>query len=132
MNARIALAAALVALALFAAWPWLDPRYHPEPELDRKPYPMRNVVVDFPPTPAGVDYFGRITMRVFIGRDGMVDRVEVEHADVPPAFIEAAVKAFRQARWEPARMWGRRVKALKVVAIDFKPPEGAEVRPPAR
>jgi len=129
MSARGAAGVALAALALFAGWPWLDWRYHPEPELDRKPSPMRNMAVDYPATPPGVDYFGRITLKVFIGRDGAVDRVEVEHADLPAAFVEAAVKAFSEASWEPPLKWGRRVKALKVIAIDFKPPEGARLNP---
>jgi len=128
----VAIGAAVAALALYALWPWLDPRWHPESELDRKPYPMSNVAVEYPPTPEGVDYYGRIRMRVFIDREGVVDRVEVERAELPPKFVEAAVKAFRETRWEPGLKWGRRVKTLMVVAIDFKPPPGAEPRLPAR
>jgi len=43
----VAIGAAVAALALYALWPWLDPRWHPESELDRKPYPMRNVAVEY-------------------------------------------------------------------------------------
>jgi TonB family protein len=61
-------------------------------------------------------------MAVYIDEKGSVERVEVLEATVPNAFRDAAVKAFGEARWEPAVRHGRKVKSVKRVEVDFKAP----------
>jgi TonB family protein len=119
----IAAAAAGLALAVAAITASIvHSRYFPERELDRRPYPMRRVDVDFPAARTGLEYYGRIKIHVFINAQGAVDKVEVAGSAVPAALRDAAVRAFAQTRWEPGRKWGVRVNALKVVEVDFEPP----------
>ena len=120
---QIALAiAASLAAAAFAFWFFLDPFYHPVAEVDRKPYPMRRIDLEFPPVEKGIEYYGRLRIDVYIGRDGATDRVEVVGANVPAKFTADAVRALEQTSWEPARMGWRRVKCVKRYEIDFEPP----------
>lgn len=99
-----------------------DARYYSAGELDAKPYPLAQVDPGYPVTADGAQYYGRIRLNVYITTRGRVDRVEVVEASVPPAFRDAAVSAFSQARWEPGRKDGRRVNSVKVVEVSFEPP----------
>jgi outer membrane biosynthesis protein TonB len=91
-------------------------------ELDRKPYPMRRIELDLPPAVGGLEYYGKLRLEVYIGRDGVVDRVEVLSTGVPARFVEAAVRTLQQTRWEPGRSGWRRVRSVKAYEIDFEPP----------
>ena len=90
--------------------------------LGLKPYPLRRVDLELPQTKNGIEYYGRVRLKVYINADGVVDRVDATESTVPAKFRDDAVKAFSQARWEPGRIWGIRVKSLKLIEIDFEPP----------
>jgi hypothetical protein len=130
---RIALGiAAAIGLSLVALAYELT-RYLPASELDAKPYPMRRIDLDFPASKDGIEYYGKVRMNVFIDSHGGVDRVEVLDSRVPQRLRDIAVNAFSQARWEPGRKWGLRVKSVKEVEVDVEPPAGAlgqPLRPP--
>ncbi len=130
---RIALGiAAAIGLSLVAL-AYEFTRYLPASELDAKPYPMRRIDLDFPASKDGIEYYGKVRMNVFIDSHGEVDRVEVLDSRVPQRLRDIAVNAFSQARWEPGRKWGLRVKSVKEVEIDVEPPAGAlgqPLRPP--
>lgn len=49
---------------------------------------------------------GKIVLRVFVGADGSVERVEVESSSLPPAFEKAAVAAFARLRFRPGEIEG--------------------------
>jgi hypothetical protein len=55
--------------------------------------------------------------------------VEVLDSRVPQRLRDIAVSAFSQARWEPGRKWGLRVKSVKEVEVDVEPPAGALGQP---
>jgi outer membrane biosynthesis protein TonB len=96
-----------------------------EAGLDRRPFPLRAIALDPPTQPEGIEYYGKLRLHVFIGADGVVDRVEAMESTLPASFREAAVRAFSQARWEPGRKWGLPVGARKVVEVNFPPPSRA-------
>ncbi len=121
-NAALALAALAFALAAAYAWLWAPWRYFTAEEVDRVAYPLRDVGLVFPPGRAGIDYFGTLRMDVYVDAQGRVDRVDVLEATVPAAFRASAVHAFEQARFEPARRWGRAVKSVKKVEVRFEAP----------
>jgi len=128
-NRRTLAIAALLAAAAFGFWFFLDPTYYPVAEVDRKPYPMRQVDLGFPSPEKGIEYYGKLRIDVYIGRDGATDRVEVLGSNVPARFPAAAVRALEQASWEPARMGWRRVKSVKRYELDFEPPVRSLDRP---
>jgi protein TonB len=49
---------------------------------------------------------GKVVLRVFVGADGAVDRVEVLKSNVSPAVEEAVVNAFSQVRFRPGEIEG--------------------------
>ena len=129
-RALAAIALCIVVAVALGAVLWRESaRYFPASELDAKPFPMRRVDLDFPPARNGIEYYGKLRLDVFINAQGGVDRVDVLVASVPAAFSDAAVKAFSEARWEPGRRWGRRVKSVKAVEIDYDPPVPGLDRP---
>jgi outer membrane biosynthesis protein TonB len=117
------------ALLLLAACSREDARYLPASELDAKPFPLRPVPLEFPQVTGNAEYYGKLKLHVFINASGGVDKVDVIEAGVPASFRDAAVKAFTEVRWEPARKAGNRVKSLKVVEVDFQKPVEAKSAP---
>lgn len=129
------LAAAVVVVGVVAAvmlWFALDPRYYSAAEVDARPIPLARIDIAPPAMPGGADYYGKLKLNVFIARSGAVERVEVVTATVPASFRDAAVQAFSQARWEPARKGWRKVNSVKVVEVDFTSPARNPGRPPMR
>jgi hypothetical protein len=124
--ARIALGIAAVLGVGLAFLAYESTRYFRASELDMKPYPMRRIDIDFPPSTDGIEYFGKLRLDVYIDSQGGVDRVEVVDSKIPARLRDIAVKAFLQARWEPARKWGFRVKSVKVVEIEVAAPGGVD------
>jgi TonB family protein len=116
MGLAIAIALALALLA--GAYT----RYFAASWLSVKPYPLRRVDLELPQAKNGIEYYGTVRLEVYINADGGVDRVDAAASTVPAEFRDDAVKAFSQARWEPGRIWGIRVKSVKRVEIDFEPP----------
>jgi hypothetical protein len=119
---RIAMGLAVavgVALALFAG---AYTHYFAASWLGARAYPLRRIDLELPQTKNGIEYYGKVRLKVYINADGGVDRVDATESTVPAQFRDDAVKAFSEARWEPGRIWGIRVKSLKLIEIDFEPP----------
>jgi hypothetical protein len=125
----IAQAVAVAAGLSLAFLAYESTRYFHASELDRRPYPLRRIDLDFPAVPGGIEYYGKLRMNVYIDSQGGVDRVEVVDSKIPARLRDIAVNAFSQVRWEPARKWGFRVKTVKAVEIDVEAPGGALDRP---
>src|SRR5690606_29599813 len=107
---RAALGAAIgVGLAVAGAWLAWDGRYRTAAELDERPYPLRRVELVPPEADRGVELFGKARLRVLIGRDGAVDRVEVVESALHARLLDHAVQAFAATRWSPGRRGGRDV-----------------------
>ena len=62
---------------------------------------------------------------LYISSRGVVDRIEVVESRVPKEFLDAAIKAFAESRWEPGVKAGRKVRSLKSVEVSFEPPRRA-------
>jgi len=63
---------------------------------------------------------GKVVLRVFVGADGAVDRVEVLKSNVSPAFEEAVVNAFSQVRFRPGEIEGVAVTSETRFEITFE------------
>lgn len=63
---------------------------------------------------------GKVVLRVFIGADGAVDRVEVLKSNVSPAFEEAVVNAFSRVRFRPGEIEGVAVTSETRFEIPFE------------
>ena len=119
-------AAALLALAVFGTF---TTHYFDSRGLDPRPYPLRGIVLTPPQSKEGIDYFGKLRLDVYIDAEGKVDHVDALDSTVPFVLRDEAIRAFSQARWEPGRKWGVRVKSVKRVEVDLVAPPGVEQSP---
>lgn len=121
---RKALGVALIAAGI-AGCAWLameELRYLEAAELDRKAYPLRLVDLDPIAPRGGVEYFGKLKLRIYIRGSGVVDHIDVVQSTLPASAMEHAVKAFAETRWEPGMKAGRGRRSVKVVEVDFEAP----------
>lgn len=65
---------------------------------------------------------------LYINEEGLVDRVEVDELERHSSFAEAAIGAFRGARFHPGQRLGRAVKSLMRIEVLFEPVEHAALR----
>ncbi len=86
-------------------------RLAPSPKLLEAPEPVF-------PDGAGVDT-GSVVLRLRINEQGRVDDAAVLRAQPPGLFEQAALDAFRKARFSPGRMLGVAVKSELVFEIQF-------------
>ena len=63
---------------------------------------------------------GFVVLRLFVGAEGTVSKVEVIRSQPPGVFDAAALRAARSYRFAPARKRGRRVKATLVQRMVFR------------
>jgi protein TonB len=64
---------------------------------------------------------GRVVLRAVITVDGLVDQVEVLHAPATDlGFVEAAIEAVSEWRYEPGQLHGRPVAVAFTVVVEFK------------
>lgn len=94
--------------------------YFPRAELTRPP------ALESEPVLSGSDHAGsagpargKVVLRVLVGADGAVERVEVERSDLPAAVAEAAVAAFSRVRFRPGEIEGVAVTSEARFAVDF-------------
>ena len=112
-----AVTVARVANALPAAA--VEDEYVDASRLDTSPSPLGEIDIAAPEgygRPAA--YHG--TLLLFIGPDGTVMRIAVEHSDLPPAFEAEARAAFAAARFSPCRIGGLPVGAKLRVEVGFE------------
>jgi TonB family protein len=114
--------AAVLVLGAVYAWLWAPWHYFTAQEVGRVAYPMQDVGLQFPPGREGVDYYGTLRLDVYVDAKGHVDRVEVLESTVPAAFRDSAVRAFAGTPFDPAVRFGRPVKSVKRVEVNFAPP----------
>ena len=83
----------LASSALSAATPLTSP-YISGRELEQSPYLIAPIVVPYPETTEGKPT-GSVTLTLYVGLDGVVDRVEVSRSDLPVEFGRVAIQTFQ-------------------------------------
>jgi hypothetical protein len=87
---------------------------------------LRGIELQPPESGKGIEYYGKLRLDVYIGADGVVDRVDASQSTVPLKLRDDAIRAFSTAGWEPGRKWGVRVKSVKHIEVDLLPPKTVE------
>ena len=95
-------------------------RYYTALELDRRPQPLQSIEPVYPAL--ALAPIGRVTLALYIGEDGEVERLEVEAADQTGDFAGSARKAFGSARFLPGMRNGVAVKSLMRIEVRFGEP----------
>lgn len=96
-----------------------DP-YLPAQLLDELPEIIDDIPID-PPALRDRPEGGEAVLKLWIGEKGTVDRVEVESASLPPAFIDEIRTSFYRAHFRPGVAAGISTKTRMRVAVSVKP-----------
>ena len=97
----------------------VDLTYYGARDVDVLPRTLREVQPDYPAEADRQRLSGKVRLQVKIEADGRVSDIEVVSADPPGVFDEAAVKAFRAARFVPAEKNGRPVRVRVLIPVEF-------------
>ncbi|MEO8386326.1 MAG: TonB family protein [Betaproteobacteria bacterium] len=104
--------------------PFAGPEYFQTTELTVKPEPAVPILLDSPKL-GELRGSGRVIINVWIDKFGDVSDTQILFSDVPQAFADFAVNAFRHARFVPGERNGKRVGVIMKMEIrydDFTPP----------
>jgi TonB family protein len=95
-------------------------RYYRANEVDVPPAPLNRPHLVIPEIAYVSRLAGAIRARVYIGEQGVVERIEIIKAE-PRAgiFEQAALEALQQLRYTPAELSGRAVRSVKTIEVVF-------------
>lgn len=92
--------------------------YYPADKLSKMPEAVSIFSVD-PPAGGDTGLVGKVTIRLWIGADGAVDRARVVDNGLPQPYADAAVTAFERMRFEPGQIDGKPVRSWVEVVIEY-------------
>ena len=93
-------------------------RYYPSAELDKRSFPLADLSFPYPAV-AGDERQGTLELTLYIGRDGVVDRVEVDFASVDQRLIDLAIESLRATPFSPGERQGRAVGVRLRLVVDY-------------
>ena len=96
-----------------------DPTYYPAKQLDVYPQPLAAIRLDYPDSAAKARVDGRLKVLLLIDEFGVVNDVSVIEAQPEGYFEEAALAAFRSARFSPAQKQGHAVKSRVLLQVKY-------------
>jgi protein TonB len=97
----------------------VDLTYYSAREVDVHPRALRTIEPDYPAEADRRKLSGTVRLQLKVEADGRVSDVEVVGSSVPGMFDESAIRAFRNARFEPAQKGGRPVRALVMIEVQY-------------
>lgn len=98
-------------------------RYLLPSEVDIRAQPVKMPALIYPEKAQRMKIGGLVRLRVYIGKNGKIDAVDVVAANPPGVFEGAALQALLSTSFTPARKNGRAVKSQKLIEIKFDPYE---------
>ena len=98
----------------------IDSTWYVARQVDVHARSMDSIVPNYPDQARRRNQEGSLKLRVKIDDLGRVRDVEVVEADLPGVFDEAALEAFRNARFQPAMKDGRPVRYQAYIRVVFK------------
>ena len=98
--------------------PITAPAYYTTDRLTKRPQPTAEAELDTPetwPIPAS----GKIILKLWISESGDVVSADVEKTDLPELFSRTAVTAFKNLRFVPGEIDGRRVRTVMRIEVIY-------------
>jgi len=93
-------------------------RYYPSAELDKRSFPLAKL--DFPyPGVSGAGLQGTLELTLYVGKNGVVDRVQVDFASVDQKLVDLAIESLRATPFSPGERDRRAVGARLRLAVDY-------------
>lgn len=96
-----------------------DPVYYPVRQLDVYPQPIAMIQPKCPEGAVAQKINGRVQLLVLIDEFGVVNEASVAEAQPGGIFDDAAIQAFRIARFIPAQKQGNHVKSRVLLRVNF-------------
>jgi protein TonB len=97
----------------------VDLTYYSARDLDVQPRSLRKIVPDYPPDADRQQLSGRVILQLSLEADGRVSDIKLVSATPPGMFEHSATRAFRDARFAPARKGGRSVRARVLIEVVY-------------
>ena len=92
--------------------------YYPAARLTKMPQAVG--VFDVQPPPGGdTGIGGKMTVRIWIGANGAIDRAQILSNALPQGYAEAALAAFEKMRFEAGEIGGVRVRSWVEIVIEY-------------
>ena len=93
-------------------------RYYPSAELDKRSFPLANLDFPYPDVP-GARQQGTLELTLYVGKNGVVDRVQIDFASVDPKIVDLAIESLRATPFSPGELKRRAVGARLRLAVDY-------------
>ena len=103
----------------------VDPTWYHAAQLDVFPTALAPVRPAYPRAAAEADVAGAVTLLLLIDETGRVHESAVVDAQPEDTFEQAALEAFRVARFTPGQRDGRNVRSRVLVKVVFDPAQAA-------
>jgi protein TonB len=100
---------------------FVDSTWYPAAQLDIFPTALAPVRPAYPHAAAAADLAGEVMLLLLIDETGRVHECTVVDAQPAGTFEEAALEAFRAARFTPGQRDGRNVRSRLLVKVVFSP-----------
>lgn len=98
----------------------LDTNWYTVRQLDTQPRQLQPVQPVYPPQARRRGVEGAVKLMLKIDENGVVQEIRVEEGEPPGVFDVAALEAFRAARFSPAKINQRPVRAQVYVRVVFR------------
>jgi protein TonB len=96
-------------------------KWYTASELDLRAEPVGEVHVGYPEELEGSGIPGRVQVLLFIDERGVVRKTHLVDAEPARLFDNAALRAWVDVKFSPAKRRGVAVKSQKLIELDFKP-----------
>ncbi len=96
-----------------------DPVYYPAKQLDVLPAARQHIMPEYPDEAVQHNINGSVKLLLLIDATGLVVDVSVVEATPPGYFEDAAVKAFKNAKFTPAEKNGKKVRSRVMIQVSF-------------
>jgi len=97
---------------------WDEGAYIPRPQLSQPPVLQHAVALVWPEDGPSSGHY-RDIIALYIDEQGVVQRVRIDGAGLPPALQDQARQAFLGARFLPGQLQGQDVKSLIRIEVEF-------------
>jgi TonB family protein len=96
-------------------------KWYTASELDLRAEPLAEVRLDYPEELEGTGIPGRVRVLLFIDERGVVRKTQITSAEPARLFDKAALRAWMDMRFSPAKKGGVAVKSQKLLELAFDP-----------
>lgn len=93
-------------------------RYVSPDGLTQRPVPLEPIELSLPD---GLQLSGKAILRLYVGRNGVVERVEIAESQLPSAYVDLAAQVFLGRRFSPGRIGNMLVPTFTEVEVEFNP-----------